>query len=96
MTAHTLNIVFRIAASLLGGYVFTWGLTVLGIAGLVALGVDFHNAEIGLYMLALLVFLGMFLCAFAAASLVRVWTVLAGGGGLMTAAAWMLQRTLLG
>lgn len=86
----------RVAAGLLGGYAFTWGFTALGIAGLVALGADFHDAEIGVLLVALLVFLGLFLWAFAAASVVRVWIVLAGGGAVMTAAAWVLQRALLG
>lgn len=96
MAVHTFTIISRIAASLFGGYAFTWGFTVLGIAGLVALGVDFHEAETGMYMLALLVFLGMFLWTFATTSLLRVWAVLAGGGAAMTGVAWVLQRTLIG
>ena len=95
MAAHTFSTVSRIAASLAGGYAFTWGFTVLGISGLVLLGADFHDAEAGMTMLALLVFLGMFLWTFATSSLVRVWAVLAGGGAAMTAAAWMLQRSLI-
>jgi hypothetical protein len=86
----------RIAAALLGGYAFTWGFTALGIAGLVALGVDFHEAETGVLLLAFLVFLGLFLWAFAAASVVRVWVFLGSGAVLMTAAAWALQSALLG
>lgn len=86
----------RIAAAIVGGYAFTWGFTALGIAGLVALGVDFHEAETGVLLLAFLVFLGLFLWAFAAASVVRVWILLGGGAVLMTAAAWALQRALLG
>lgn len=86
----------RIAAALFGGYAFTWGFTVLGIASLVALGVDFHEAETGVLILAFLVFLGMFLWTFATASLVRVWLVLAGGAAVMTGAAWALQRAILG
>lgn len=85
----------RISAALLGGYAFTWGFAALGIAGLVALGVDFHEAETGVKLLAFLLFTGLFLWAYAAASLARVWAVLAGGGALMTAAAWLLQRALL-
>jgi hypothetical protein len=46
-------------------------------------------------MLALLVFLGVFLWAFAAAGLARVWAVAAGGGALMSAAAWGLTRVLV-
>ncbi|MEW5966297.1 MAG: iron uptake protein [Pseudomonadota bacterium] len=90
-----LPVAFRIAAALLGGYAFTWGFAALGVAGLVALGVDFHEAETALMLLAFLVFLPLFLWAFAAASMRRVWTVLAGGGSLMTAAAWALQRAIL-
>jgi len=85
----------RIAAALVGGYAFTWGFTALGIAGLVALGVDFHEAETGVLLVAFLVFLGLFLWAFATASVLRVWVLLGGGGVLLTAAAWALQRALL-
>lgn len=77
----------RIAAALFGGYAFTWGFAALGIAGLVALGVEFHEAETGVLMLTFLVFLCMFLWSFAARSLVRVWAVLAGGG-----AEWRYHR----
>jgi hypothetical protein len=86
----------RIAAALFGGYAFTWGFTALGIASLVALGIDFHEAETGVLMLAFLVFLGVFLWAFATTSVIRVWTLLAGGGAAMLGAAWALQRALLG
>lgn len=85
----------RIGAAVLGGYAFTWSFTALGIAGLVTLGVDFHEAETGVLLLAFLVFLALFLWAFAAASIARVWAVLGGGAVLMTAAAWTLQRVLL-
>jgi hypothetical protein len=96
MAVHTFIIISRIVASLFGGYTFTWGFTVLGIAGLVVLGVDFHEAETGMYMLALLVFLGVFLWTFATTSLLRVWAVLVGGGTAMAGVAWALQRTLIG
>lgn len=90
-----LSVLHRIAAALFGGYAFTWGFTALGVAGLVALGVDFHEAEKALLLLAFLVFLPVFLWAFAAASLARVWVVLCGGAVFMTAAAWGLQWMLL-
>ena len=92
MSAH-LN---RIAAAVLGGYAFTWGFTALAIAALVGIGIDFHQAETGALMLAFLVFLAVFLWAFAAASMLRVWTVLAGGAAVMLGLAWTLQRMLLG
>lgn len=85
----------RILSALLGGYAFTWGFASLGIAGLAALGVDFHEAETGVLMLAFLVFLGMFLWAFACHSVARVWAVLAGGGAVMTLSAWLIQQTML-
>lgn len=59
----------------------------IGVAGLVALGVDFHEAKTALLLLAFLVFLPLFLWAFAAASLARVWAALGGGAVFMTAAA---------
>lgn len=96
MAAHTLTIVSRTTAAVFGGYLFTWGLTVLGIAGLVALGVDFHDAETGMFMLAILVFLGMFLWAFAASSALRVWLVLAGGGAAMIGLGLALQGLIPG
>lgn len=95
MTSYLVTI-NRIAAALVGGYVFTWGFTAIGIAGLVALGVDFHEAETGVLLVAFLVFLGLFLWAFVTASVLRVWVLLGGGGVLLTTAAWALQRTLLG
>lgn len=93
--ASYLIIINRVTAALVGGYLFTWGVTALGIAGLVTFGVDFHEAETGMLLVAFLVFLGLFLWAFAAASVLRVWMVLAGGGLVMTAAAWFLQRALV-
>jgi len=91
-----LFIVNRIAAALLGSYAFTWGFTALGIAGLVALGVSFHEAQTGILLLAFFVFLGLFLWAFAAVNVRRVWGLLGGGAALMIIAAWALQRSLLG
>lgn len=85
----------RTVTAFCGGYAFCWGFTALGIAGLVAIGMDFHEAETGALLMAFLVFLGMFLWSFAANSLFRVCAVLAGGGGVMAAAAWWIQHSLL-
>ena len=85
----------RVAGALLGGYAFTWGFTAFGIAALVALGIDFHEAGMGIYLLAFLVYLSLFIWAFAEANLVRVWGVLAGGAILMTLAAWAIQQALV-
>lgn len=93
-TPSATHIASRVAASLLGGYAFTWGVTTLGITGLVALGVDYHEAHTALMLLAFLVFLVAFLWAFAARALACVWWVLGAGGLCMTGAAWLLQRHL--
>lgn len=79
----------RVSAGLLGSYAFTWCFAALGIAALVALGVDFHEAETGVRLLAFLVFLGVFLWAFAAASLARVWAVLGGGRIQASCTIWL-------
>lgn len=89
------QILNRVSAALVGGYVFTWGFVALGIAGPVALGVDFHEAEMAIYLLAFLVFLGLFLWAFSARSLLRVWTLLCGGGLLMTGLALAFQNAIV-
>ncbi len=94
---HTLSwfpIASRIAAGLFGGYAFVWGFTTLLIALGLTIGADLDDSWTLAYLLAFLIYLVAFLWAFAAASLLRVWIVLAGGGGLMTGAAWSLTRAL--
>lgn len=88
-------LISRILSALIGGYAFTWGFSSIGIAGLAALGVDFHEAETAVLMLAFLVFLAVFLWAFACRSVAHVWFVLAGGGALMTLSAWGIQQSML-
>lgn len=85
----------RVTAGIVGSYAFTWGFAAAGVAALVALGVDFHDAEMGVHMLSFLMFLGLFLWSFAAARIARVWAVLAGGSALMFTAAWAIQRAIL-
>ncbi len=84
------HITSRIAASLLGGYLFVWGFVTLGITLQLHAGVSWADARTAVFLLAFLVYLAVFCWAFAAASLARVWAALAGGGALMTAAAWLL------
>lgn len=98
MARHALtpaHIVARVTAGIFGSYTFTWGFAAAGVAALVGLGVEYHDAEMGVLMLAFLVFLGLFLWSFAAASIARVWAVLAGGAALMFTAAWAIQRAVL-
>jgi hypothetical protein len=89
------HMVLRIGAALLGGYAFTWGFSVLGIAAGVAAGVPYDEANTGMMLLAFLVYLGAFLWAFAGKRLALIWAVLLGGGAAMTGAAWLWQRALL-
>lgn len=89
------HIAARVTAGIVGSYAFTWGFAAAGVAALVGLGVEYHDAEMGVLMLAFLVFLGLFLWSFAAASIARVWAVLAGGAALLFATAWALQRAIL-
>jgi hypothetical protein len=89
-----LHIASRIAASVFGGWLFTWGFVTLGIASAVALGMPYGDARTLLYLLAFLVFLGMFLWAFAAESVAKLWLLLFGGGAAMTGAAWLLTQRL--
>ena len=94
-TVTTTHITSRVAASLLGGWAFVWGFSTLGITGLVALGQPYDEARTAVMLQAFLVFLVAFCWALAAASLLRVWAVLAGGAALMTGAAWLAQRALV-
>jgi hypothetical protein len=89
--AHVLS---RIAASLLGSYVFVWGFGSLGTLLGVAAGMPYAEAQALVFLVTFLVMLGCFCWAFTAASLTRVWAVLAGGGALMTGASWLLGRAL--
>lgn len=98
MARHALtpaHIAARVTAGIFGAYAFTWGFAAAGVAALVGLGVEYHDAEMGVLMLAFLVFPGLFLWSFAAASIARVWAVLAEGAALLFAAAWGLQRAIL-
>ncbi len=90
-SAHVLS---RTAASLLGSYAFVWGAGSLGTLLAVAVGMPFSEAETLVFLLTFLLMLGCFCWAFAAASLARVWTILLGGGALMTGASWLLGRAL--
>ncbi len=85
----------RIAAAILGGYVFTWGLIAFGVALLFAAGMEFHDAESLGYIIGFLVYVTVFLWAFASRNLKRVWLLLVGGGVLMTVSASLMQSLLI-
>lgn len=85
----------RIFAALIGGYAFTWGIASFGITGLVASGIDFHDAEAAMYIAAFLVYLAVFLWAFCVPSLIRLWTILFGSAVIFIASSLLLQRFIL-
>lgn len=89
------QITARVTAGILGSYAFTWGFAAAGVAALVGLGADYHDAEMAVLMLAFLVFPGLLLWCFATRHIGRVWAALAGGTLLLSAAAWAIQRALL-
>lgn len=89
------QIIGRVCAGILGGYVFVWGWVALGLAGFYSLGMPFHDAEHLASLIGFLVYLSVFLWAFAAPNLNRVWLMLVGGGLLMTAVSSLLQHLLV-
>jgi hypothetical protein len=96
MKAPPIRILARVAAALLGGYVFVWGFVTLGIASLLSLGMPYGDARTLVFLIAFLVLLVVFCWSFVAASLARVWMVLAGGAAIMSGLAWLLMRTPMG
>jgi hypothetical protein len=87
-------VVSRTAAGLLGGYAFVWGFIAFGMAGLFALGMPFHDTEHLCAILGLLIYATIFMWAFAARNLTKVWVVLLGGGALMAALGSLIQHQL--
>ncbi|PIM54974.1 iron uptake protein [Roseateles chitinivorans] len=90
-----LALLSRIGAAILGGYAFCWGFIAVVHAGLYSLGMPFHDAEHLAAILAVLLYLAVFLWTFAARRTGLIWAVLLVGGGLMTGAAALIQRALL-
>ncbi|MDZ7925408.1 MAG: iron uptake protein [Marinagarivorans sp.] len=88
-------LVARIVASLLGVYVFIWGIMALGITGLVAMGVDYEEAYLLFKLSAFLVFLALFLWCYATQGVLKLWLIFVGGGTLMIALAWLIQNQLM-
>src|SRR5688500_4217868 len=77
----------RTGAAILGGYALTLAFVTIVIASLVTAGMSFGHAWVLALVFAFLLDLGVFLWAFAARSVMRVWLVLAGGSALMAGAA---------
>lgn len=82
----------RFAASIVGGYLFTYGFAALATLIGFALGLRWSEAQVLAWMLGALVYLGAILWAFVPRSTSVAWAVLGGGGAAMSAAAWALSR----
>lgn len=88
------DIVWRTLAAVFGGYAFTWGLIAFGMAAMVAADMEFHDAEHLTAIIGFLVFLTIFLTAFAARNIVRVWLVLVGGAVVMASTAEIIKNLI--
>lgn len=88
-------ILSRVLAAVLGGYALIWSIAAFGMTTLVMLGVDFHDAEAGMFMLAFLIYPAVFLWAFAARSQRVVWlTLMLTAPVLLLSAFWLQQRII--
>jgi hypothetical protein len=94
-TISTRHIIGRIGAGILGGYAFVWGTIALLHAALYALGMPFHDAEHLSSIIGFLLYLTVFLWAFAAQNLTRVWLIFIVSGVVMAASASLIQHLLV-
>ncbi len=86
-----LHIAARVAAAVLGGYAFAWGVVAAVTSLSFAIGMEFHDAEFLGAVVGLLAYLTVFLWAFAARRLAvglaaaGRWWCTAGGHGFARA-----------
>ncbi|MGE8279084.1 MAG: iron uptake protein [Stenotrophomonas sp.] len=89
-----LQILLRVLAAILGGYVFAWGTVALATSLLFAARLDFHDAEFLGAFIGLIAYVLVFLWSIATQRVLRVGLVLLGLGLLMAAAASFVQSLL--
>ena len=90
----TLEISSRVAAGLLGGYVFTWSFTALLTGVLLVMEMRYPDAISLSYVLALLLFPTVLCWAFVVKNTRTLWATLLGGG-LMMALLFAWVRTFI-
>ncbi|MGY0611257.1 MULTISPECIES: iron uptake protein [unclassified Luteimonas] len=90
----TTSVLSRIAAAVLGGYGFAWGVVAAATGLMVAAGMGFHDAEFLSSLLGVLAFLCALLWAVAARRLWPVWAVLAIGGAVLAGTGSAVQAAL--
>ena len=76
-------------------YALTENSAYVGLAGLFALGMPFHDTEHLCAILGLLIYAIVFMWVFAARNLIRVAVILFGGGALMAALGSLIQQQLI-
>ncbi len=84
------DLLSRIIAGIAGGYCFVLGVTTLGIAVGIQLGMPYTEALTLMYLLAFLIYTAVFCWAFVHRSMLNVWLLLLGGGTVMTTFGWWL------
>lgn len=84
-----------VVTAIVSAYLFTWGVTSLGIIALAFVGASFHASETGMLLVAFPLMLTVFLWSFISTRPARARLLLIGAGVLMTVMAWALQRLLV-
>jgi len=92
--SRRLQILLRVLAAILGGYVFAWGTVALATSLLFAARLDFHDAEFLGAFIGLIAYVLVFLWSIATQRVLRVGLVLLGLGLPMAAAASFVQSLL--
>lgn len=93
-TRATTSLAGRVAAAVVGGYGFAWGLVAAATGLCVAAGMGFHDAEFLSSLFGVLAYLCALLWAIAARRLWPVWAVLAAGGAVLAAVGSLVQAAL--
>lgn len=83
----------RVAAAIVGGYAFAWGVAAAGTSVMFAAGMGFHDAEFLSSLLAVLAWLVAFLWSIAARRAWLPWAVLAGSAVVLIPLASYVQST---
>jgi len=87
--------IFPVVYALVGCYCATWGLATFSIAALTYLGVDFHTAEIAVFIVAFIFSLILFLWAFSRETFWLTNTATYIAGALLTGIGLWLQTIIL-
>lgn len=87
--------VFPVVYALIGCYCASWGMATFSIASLTYFGVDFHTAETGVFIVAFIFSLALFLWAFSRPAFWLTNTTTYLAGALLTGLGLWLQALIL-